>query len=343
MTAAANGHNENAAGVVDSRGETGTTRTGTVKAMESTNDSDGRIEGASASAGKRSYAAVVDANRESAAPAPALPATPAAPVDGDGCAKQMVMLQVAIYVLIAVVVTVSCLFDRRLGFGFSGAIPLVLMLVVMRMWPLYSSFVDAIVGVVGGIVMIFGTGSLLMSALPRNDQAAGQRTAPQFAGFGTVPASVLMHVYTVWAVALLVVLTAFVILGFLHQMLRRERTNMVLSLSHSLLLDVALAGVSGWVFSPLLFRYFGARSLGAKKPWIVAIVVVAAVAVLAGLSWASTRWFKDYAAAGMPLSSLYHGNRDRKRQSCAAIALIPLMFAGFVVFLALVALLVSVG
>lgn len=298
--------------------------------MESSNDSCVRNENVSASVAKRSHVSGSNTN--------GAPVTPTS-----GTATRMVMFQIVVYVIIAVLLVVSCLLDRRLGLGVSVVIPLILMIVAMGMWPLHSSFFDAVVGMAGAVVMIFGTESLLMRVLPRNDQAAGQRTAAEFASFDTIPTSVLMHICTVWAVALLVVLTVFVILGFLHQMLRRERTDMVLSLSHSLMFDVAMAGASGWVLSPLLLRYVGAGSLGAKRLWIVAIVAVIAVALLAGLSWASTRWWKDYAAAGMPLSPLYRGNRDRKRQSCVAIALAPVMYAGFVVFLALVALLVFVG
>lgn len=268
-----------------------------------------------------------------------------------GSTKQMVLFEVGAYVVIAILMIAACFVEGRMEVAFFTAVAGALAIFVLVSWPLHSSIFDAMVGAFGGFAMIYGTQAWLADALPPTDRMTGPRRVRRHvsAQFNALSGDALLHWCTLWAVALLVVLAAFVILGFLHQMLRRERTNMVLSLSHSLMFDVAMAGASGWVFAPVLLRYFGVGNLGARKPYLVALVAVIAVALLVALSWASTRWAKDYRAAGSPISLFKQDANDPeevqkfRRYGTYSFALMPVMYGGFVVYLAVVALLVFVG
>ncbi|WEV65629.1 MULTISPECIES: hypothetical protein [unclassified Bifidobacterium] len=268
-----------------------------------------------------------------------------------GSTRGMVALEVGAYVVIAVLLIAACFVEGRMEVAIFTAVAGALAIFVGVSWPLHTSVFDALVGAFGGFGMIYGTETSLTEALPKTAGMTGPRRLRRHvsARFDAMSGSELLHWCTLWAGALLIVLAAFVILGFLHQMLRRERTNMVLSLSRGLMFDVAMAGASGWVFAPALLRYFGVGTLGACKPYVVAIVVVIAVALLAALSWASTRWAKDYRASGSPLPrfKLEAGNgkdvRNFRSYALYSLGLMPVMYGGFVVFLALVALLVFVG
>jgi hypothetical protein len=267
--------------------------------------------------------------------------TPLDDVAVRGSTRRMVMLEIAIYVLIAVSSLASCFVDRRFGLGISTATALILVIAIMGMWPLYSNVVDAVVGAIGGVFMIFATQLMVMDALSDVDQFDTADRTFRAAAVDVHPTT-LNSLYTIWAFVLLLVLVIFVVEGFLHQMLRRSRAHMVRSMSHSLMLDVVLVASSGWVLSPLLFRYVGANVWGEHGPLVVAIVSGVAVVLFAGLSWASTRWWKDYVASMSALSSM-SVRRDRSHQSCAAIGFASVMCGGFVIFLALVALLLFVG
>lgn len=258
-----------------------------------------------------------------------------------GSTRRMVMLEVAVYVLIVVSSFASCFVNRQFGLGVSTAIAAILMIAIMGMWPLYSNVIDAVVGAVGGVFMIFATQLTVMDALPQIDQSDVANRTFRSAAVAMSPAS-LKGVYTMWTFALLVTLVVFLIAGFLHQMLRRNRTDMVRSMSHSLMLDVALVASSGWVLLPLLLRYIGANAWQVDSPLVVAIVLTAAIVLFAGLSWASTRWWKDYVGA-MSVSPLMRVGRNRSHQSCAAIGLASVMCGGLVVFLMLIALLLFIG
>ncbi|MCO6559385.1 MAG: hypothetical protein J6575_08320 [Bifidobacterium sp.] len=268
-----------------------------------------------------------------------------------GSTKQMVLFEVGAYVVIAILMIAACFVEGRMEVALFTAVAGALAIFVLVSWPLHSSFFDAMVGAFGGFAMIYGTQVWLADALPPTDCMTGPHGLRRHvsARFDALSGDALLHWCTLWAVALLVVLAAFVILGFLHQMLRRERTNMVLSLSHSLMFDVAMAGASGWVFAPVLLRYFGVGNLGARKPYLVALVAVIAVALLVALSWASTRWARDYRASGssLPRFKLEAGNsndvRSFRSYAFYSLGLVPVMYGGFVVYLVLVSLLVFVG
>lgn len=251
------------------------------------------------------------------------------------------MLEIAVYALIAVSSLASCFVGRQFALGISTATALILMIAIMGMWPLYSNVVDAVVGAIGGVIMIFATQLMVMDALPEIDQLDAAGRTFRAAAVAIYP-TLLNSLYAIWAFALLLTLVVFVVAGFLQQMLRRNRTDMVRSMSHSLMLDVALVASSGWVLSPLLFRYIGTNVWGMHGPLVVVIVLAVAIVLFSGLSWASTRWWKDYVAS-MSVSSSVPVKHDRSHQSCAAMGLASVMCGGFVVFLALVALLFFVG
>ncbi|WEV42175.1 hypothetical protein OZX57_01365 [Bifidobacterium sp. ESL0682] len=264
-------------------------------------------------------------------------------------AKSLVKLEVVVYAIIVVMLAVSCLVDGQVQLTVAELIAQMLVFGII-FWPMRGSIVDRIVGVIGGELMIGGTQMALLDLLPRTGESNGIHRA-RIGRFDEVASSSLLRACTLWTSALLVVLAAFVILGFLHQMLRRERTNMVLSLSQSLMVNVAVVATSGWVFLPVLLRYFsghlkGTKVAGAAQIGIVAIVVIVALALLAALACASVRWWQDYETADQPDRSevVPHWDIDeRRRYSWIGIGFAPIMYGGFVVFLAVVALLVFVG
>ncbi|MDF7665653.1 hypothetical protein [Bifidobacterium sp. ESL0745] len=263
--------------------------------------------------------------------------------------KSVVWLEITVYVIIAVMIAVSCFVDGQVQLTIAELIAQMLVFGLI-FWPMRGSIVDRFIGILGGELMIYGTQTVLLNLLPRTGVTHGIHRA-QIGRFDEVSVGSLLHACTLWAGALLVALAVFVILGFLHQMLRRERTNMVLSLSQSLMINVAVVASSGWVFLPVLLRYFSGNLKDTKvsdttQIGIVAVVVIAAVVLLAALACVSMRWWKDYNAAQQPDRSevVPHWDVDeRRRYAWIGIGFAPIMYGGFVVFLALVALLVFLG
>ncbi|WEV72288.1 hypothetical protein [Bifidobacterium sp. ESL0790] len=264
-------------------------------------------------------------------------------------AKHIVLLEVCVYVVIAVMLVASCFVDGQVQLTIAELIAQMMVFGII-FWPMRGSIVDRIIGIVGGELMIGGTQMVLLDLLPRTGETSGNHRA-HVGRFEEVSTGSLLHVCTLWAGALLVALTVFAILGFLHQMLRRERTNMVLSLSESLMINVALVAASGWVFLPVLLRYFSgdlkdAKVAGTAQIGIVTIIVIVVLALLVALACASVRWWCDYNRVSQPDRSevVPHWSADeRRRYSWIGIGLAPIMYGGLVVFLALVALLVFVG
>ncbi|MDF7663303.1 hypothetical protein PT282_01220 [Bifidobacterium sp. ESL0763] len=265
-------------------------------------------------------------------------------------ARPVALLEACAYAVIAVLLVLCAFVDGRVQLVVCEIVAQAVLFFGMVFWPMRGTVVDRVIGVVGGEAMIFGTQAVLVGMLPRATRPFGFGWSGQ-TGFGMVAASLLLHVCTVWATGAMVVLTAFVIVGFLHQMLRRERTDMVLSLSQSLMVNVGMLASSGWMFVPVLFRYLHIHESGFVGPaaayagTVVGVVLVVAIALIAAISAVSLRWYRDFepVPGGMRQSEAERNVTVWQRYSWAGIGLSAVMLSGLVVYLAAVALLFVVG
>ena len=136
-------------------------------------------------------------------------------------------------------------------------------------------------------------------------------------------ANVAMHRWLVLSVILVVVLIVF---GFARQMAREHRTQLVVSLSYSLLSGAAAVALGGWVATAHYWHILlaGWQQWGVGWSWF--FVVGAFVVVLAVLlAVMSCRWWREY---------------DATASACpwAGFAMLPVMIAGVLPVLASVAL-----
>ncbi|KFI66155.1 hypothetical protein [Bifidobacterium cuniculi] len=90
-----------------------------------------------------------------------------------------------------------------------------------------------------------------------------------------------------WLAAAATLLTVLVVGGFLRQMLRRDRPDMIVQMGHMDLDGVAAVCASGWCFLPVMFHE-------ASAPDAARMAVLAAVAVVAVLlAWVGRQWVSD--------------------------------------------------
>lgn len=136
-------------------------------------------------------------------------------------------------------------------------------------------------------------------------------------------ANVAMHRWLALSVILVVVLIVF---GFARQMAREHRTQLVVSLSYSLLSGAAAVALGGWVATAhywhILLAGWQQRGVGWLWLFVVGACAVVLAVLLAVMSW---RWWRE---------------RDAAASACpwAGFATLPVMIAGVLPVLASVAL-----
>ena len=179
-------------------------------------------------------------------------------------------------------------------------------------WPFRGTWTDRVLGVLAGLISLvfalnaLGSGTLYPS-LNANDAL-------------TIAATPLIH----WACVYVMLLALFTVIGFARQMARKERTDLLRSLSQSLTGVVAMASMPGW-----LFVVVSASCVAFTGPgtWAAIVVSVIALALMVLMVIASRFWLKDFdpdPAVPAPW---------------VGIALLSVMLLGLVAFAATLALL----
>ena len=179
-------------------------------------------------------------------------------------------------------------------------------------WPFRCTWTDRVLGVLAGLISLvfalnaLGSGTLYPS-LNANDAL-------------TIVATPLIH----WACVYVMLLALFTVIGFARQMARKERTDLLRSLSQSLTGVVAMASMPGWLF---IVVAASTHPFGGARFWAADAVCVVALALVVLMVVASRYWLKDFdpdPAVPAPWIGL---------------ALLPVMLLGLVAFAATLALL----
>ncbi|BDR53703.1 hypothetical protein KIM372_16100 [Bombiscardovia nodaiensis] len=134
-------------------------------------------------------------------------------------------------------------------------------------------------------------------------------------------------VFRQWIGLTALLLVVLVVGIFGRQMLRINRTHVIRGLSVDALSGVSCIGVAGWIFTPTLASHsahsFAGGVLGHTGRWVLLVVLVAAVlAVL--LCVASWTWWLDLRRVSKSAV-----------QPWLSMALVPVMFSGLLVAVAL--------
>ncbi|MCH4209764.1 hypothetical protein [Bifidobacterium sp.] len=196
----------------------------------------------------------------------------------------------------------------------------VALLTFVALWPLRADMIARIAALVAGAA------SILVAMLPGVAHQDGTFIEPS-----ALMAHAMMPVVSRWASALVVLLILLVITGFLRQMLREPRTELVRSLSSFVLGGVAAVGSAGWIILARVLRQWhdlvapqpsGAmRALSTGSAWILCAVALAALAVIVAMAFVSRQWWQDAAIDALnPAPWLGFG-------------LLPAMVHGFLAFL----------
>lgn len=121
-----------------------------------------------------------------------------------------------------------------------------------------------------------------------------------------------------WGCLFGILMTVLVIVGFGRQMLRRDRSHLIVTLSRCIISGIGSASAGAWCFLPMLLLE-GARAHRYGLIWqYVAVVAVVAVLVI-GISAIGVLWRGDEELAGA--------------RSMIGVGLLPVMFAGLPVYL----------
>lgn len=179
-------------------------------------------------------------------------------------------------------------------------------------WPFRGTWIDRLLGVLAGLVsFVFAFNALGSGVLYPPLRVTGKLA---------VAASPLIR----WACVYVMLLALFTVIGFARQMARKERTNLLRSLSQSLTGVVAMASMPGWLFISVVAS---TRPFGGSRFWAADVVCVVALALVVLMVIASRFWLKDFdpdSAVPAPWIGL---------------ALLPVMLLGLVSFAATLALL----
>lgn len=123
--------------------------------------------------------------------------------------------------------------------------------------------------------------------------------------------------FTRWAVFLVVWFWILVFVSFLRQMMRRNRSHLIRSLSVGIMASLATLGAVCWMFLPSLVDDLRDE---AAPAWLVTIVVAVLVVVLAALAAVSVTWW-SHKPHKLPFSWMGMG-------------MVPVLMSGYCVFVA---------
>ncbi|MCI1223546.1 MAG: hypothetical protein LKG16_07210 [Bifidobacterium subtile] len=219
----------------------------------------------------------------------------------------MLVAQLAAYAIFALVCVAGWLWG--IGEAVIVVVAAAALLAFVIAWPLRADVVARIVAAIAGAVSIAAAAlpaDILGSRgeciiIPQASLQASPADACAADGVLALLGTAISH----WASTALVLLALLIIGGFLRQMLREQRTELVRSLSSFVLGGVAAVGLGGWVIVARVLRQW--HDLVAAQPsgtmwaistgsvWILCAVAIAAVAALVAMAFVSRQWWRDVA------------------------------------------------
>lgn len=150
--------------------------------------------------------------------------------------------------------------------------------VMIMLFAFFAPLRDGRVG--RGIAVIFGFIAMIVASTPMLGNW-------MFNADDADPARSRYLEIAAWFAGVAVLLVALIVVGFIREMLREQRTNMIIELSHTLTDGVASIAASGWCFLPMLIHE-------TQQPDAWRIVGVIAVIILAiALALVSRLWYRD--------------------------------------------------
>ena len=175
----------------------------------------------------------------------------------------------------ALLVVAALLGSRPYGALVAQTVVVVLLQgVFLVFWPLRATAVDRVLGAFAGVASTVVAWLCVLS--DAGDRPLRYPAVTTYGGGLTR--------YGSWAMAVVVLMVAAVVVAFARQMLREERAHLVRSLSHAILSAVICVGAAGWLFLPALVDLAKRSGYGA---WLipVAVVVVLVVQVVLAMAW----------------------------------------------------------
>lgn len=197
---------------------------------------------------------------------------------------------------------------------------MIILLTFLAFWPLHGTIIDRAIALCAGIASAWCATLALKGWLPQS-VIIDDETVSMSKFIAAI------HPYERWAVSFALILVAATFVTFIRQMLREHRTNVVRNLSHTLTASIACASLPGWLFLPSIIRFMPSlRNIDGGL--LVAALCTVMVIALAGLSYV---WVRN------------NSNEYYKRSAVrdAAIALLPIMFSGMLIYIAGIGMLVA--
>lgn len=120
-----------------------------------------------------------------------------------------------------------------------------------------------------------------------------------------------------WARFLILALLAIVVVSFLRQMLRKDRSHLITSMSAGIMAACAALGASCWAFAPAFMTSMMSDKADSALGWGIFVVIVAAAVLLLV---ASTSWWKEL--------------DDPAPYAWMGMGMLPVMLLGYLVYVA---------
>ncbi|MCI1713102.1 hypothetical protein [Bifidobacterium tibiigranuli] len=248
-------------------------------------------------------------------------------------ATVMMVVQLAAYAIFALACAAGWLWG--ISEDVVTVLALAALLTFVVAWPLRS---DTVARVVAAIV---GVASIAAAALPADILGSSgeciiiPETSLQASSTGTCAAdgalALLGTAISHWASTALVLLALLIIGGFLRQMLREQRTELVRSLSSFVLGGVTAVAAGAWVVTARVMRALhDADALNVSAPlfasssstWYALGGLLIVVAVMVALAIVSCRWWRE----------LLLGSNSSVRAAWLGFVLMPVLIFGLAAF-----------
>lgn len=167
------------------------------------------------------------------------------------------------------------------GAGETGVLAwtVVLMVLFAVCSPLRDGVPGRVIAFLAGAVSLCIAGTGLMTDLL---SGSGDRAATSIASMTTARE-------VAWFAGVGGLLVVLIVVSFIRQMAREERSHLIRGLSHSVLDGVALIAASGWMFLP---DYMALPDAGADNTAMIASAIVVAL-LFVGLAVASNWWMAE--------------------------------------------------
>lgn len=196
------------------------------------------------------------------------------------------LIAYAVLVVLALLPGGRSLDPTSLSFSFTTTAVVAMIVIFAFFDPLRDGVPGRIIALVAGFAsMVFATTPWLGNVVFDASKVAAQD--------GQNAADYLMP--QAWLVGAGVLLVLLIVAGFVRQMARKDRSNLIMQLSDMVLDGVASILCAGWCFFPYLFTNTTVVGFGGSSSlhvaWLLGVIAVVLVAV--ALAFASHRWKKE--------------------------------------------------